>query len=61
MLFCVPSGGLPQHRKAVLRNDVKCIARNSIKRAHKFCYSFLTTTLFQFRTKYYVILRSKAT
>ena len=54
----VPSGRLPRYA----RNDIKCVARNSIKRVCKVCYYFFSKqTLITFRTKYSVIARSVAT
>ena len=41
-LHCVPSGRLPRHYAP--RNDIKCVARNSIKSVRKFYY-FLTNKL----------------
>ena len=48
----VPSGRLPRYA----RNDIKCVARNSIRRVCKVCYYFFSKqTLITFRTKYSVI------
>ena len=50
----VPSGRLPRYA----RNDIKCVARNSIKRVCKVCYYFFSKqTLITFRTKYSVIAK----